>query len=151
VFHSSEIDAVERRYVPGEQGVKLFEPVHYSPHNWEGRGSLPPSYGDSLDSHQNYPTHLPESEPAHEVRETVRTSFLAPSTRHQRPQRQHQPFDSKEHPLPRRLHAGDVVYWHNLTRGGEARGVQDNYRARQLPCAVGSPEAGHSFGIAFDR
>ena len=46
----------------------------------------------------------------------------------------------------RKLKAGDVVYWHHLTRGGEIPGVCEDARAR-----VGRPSAGSWGAIPIRR
>ncbi|KAJ3544505.1 hypothetical protein NMY22_g2755 [Coprinellus aureogranulatus] len=57
-------------------------------------------------------------------------------------------YDHKELPFtPRKLKAGDVLFWHHLTRSGEIPGIQDDQRARYGP----NPLADNVYGIVFDR
>lgn len=160
VFHSTEISGIERRYIPGEKGVKPIEPPPVVPQYWNGRPfeygpPYPPSHDGSMSSspHQgpsrppgyipppsqsSTPPPRPLDHPRPGGRENA-TIFISPAQNHPNSQG----VEYKEQPLPRRLQAGEYVFWHNLTKGGEILAVQNDERARR-------PRTPESF-IPFDR
>ncbi|KAF5317215.1 hypothetical protein D9611_003987 [Ephemerocybe angulata] len=58
------------------------------------------------------------------------------------------PYDHKELPFtPRKLKAGNLLFWHHLTRSGEIPGAQNDERARH----GASPLSDNALGIVFNR
>ncbi|KAH6913957.1 hypothetical protein BKA70DRAFT_1369366 [Coprinopsis sp. MPI-PUGE-AT-0042] len=156
VFHSSEIEAMERRYVPGEKGVNehetvlIAQPVPLPPsHPFEYNMSYAPSNG-APNRRPSSPASLSDPSPrrvlsSHRPSEQIdRGHDLPPALAQSSPHI----VEYKEHPVPRRLTSGEKVYWHHLIRGGEVLGVRDDQRARRSP-ASSTPD--FPLGIYFDR
>lgn len=57
--------------------------------------------------------------------------------------------DTKEHQAPRKLKAGDMLFWHHLARTGEIPGVTDDIRARSKVSSPVYEELGSN--VAFNR
>lgn len=111
---------------------------HYHPHSHSRSPppSVPPQYA-----------YHPSSRPASAGSTQPRDSSPPPLA--------HQSFpfglpgEQKEQLPPRKLSAGDVLYWHHLARNGEIPGVEDDERARgeNNPPVV----AGGKVSLGFDR
>ncbi|KAF8345928.1 hypothetical protein F5887DRAFT_143029 [Amanita rubescens] len=126
IFYSGEVIGTERHYVPDEPGVLPYESFAESPalsiyqasirHSVDPQPpgativALPGSFGSSslfrTHSSHSHASSLPEttSSDSAEVKET-------------RP--------------PCKLRAGDILFWHHLSRHGEIPGVADDPRARR--------------------
>ncbi|KAI5123951.1 hypothetical protein M0805_006364 [Coniferiporia weirii] len=102
VFHSTEVAYEERLYVPGVPDV--IPDAHPLEQAYENISSF-------------------TSEP---------TSYSHASGPHSRPFRAHTMQPTPLPPLPKvsKLRAGELVYWHHLTRRGDLHGVQDDERSR---------------------
>lgn len=160
VFHSFEVSASERHYVAGEPGVIPYQPpppplcpavraVPSSAYPSSVSINGPPirlSHADEYHQHQNgqYSEHLPTTlvdadegsldewgihissssmQSFGPVRSPVPTRILSPPRiPRQTPPRSPSPII--------KLKAGDMLYWHHLSRHGELPGVQEDPRAR---------------------
>ena len=110
VFHSSQVKASERHYIPDEPGIHTEEAIPV-----QCRTSPEPSLSDSDEP----PSLVSASSSLSSMDELNLPRLLNPS------------HSQKEVMVEkRRLRAGDVVYWHHLTRGGEIPGVCEDGRAR---------------------
>ncbi|EAU91600.2 hypothetical protein CC1G_11832 [Coprinopsis cinerea okayama7 len=170
VFHSSEIVAIERRYIPGEKGVSGYEtpdvPLRSFPPLRTFEHASPAFYSPSQEPPYNLPPLHQHPNPAYHRRHPhLRDHFSARS--HPPPSSDDGPYDQdhtstshpeapvppehKEHPAARRLKAGECVFWHHLTRGGEILGVYDDERARR-PWSPDSPDSETRWlEMQFDR
>lgn len=158
VFHSSEVSASERHYIAGEPGVIPYHPpppplcpaVRMMPSStYPSSVSVngpPIRLSHTGEYHQNqsgeYSEHLPT--PLVDVDESnsdewsIRTSSpLMPSfVRSPVPTRTLSPPHLPRQTPPRspspviKLKAGDMLYWHHLSRHGEIPGVHEDPRAR---------------------
>ena len=153
VFHSFEVTASERHYVAGEPGVIPFHPpppplcpavrlmpspTYPSPISINGPPIRLPHSGEY------YPGQYIENPPSPAVdidsyEWGIRAS--SPSTPSFGPARSpapvrtpppqiHQPTPSRSPSPVMKLMAGDMLYWHHLSRHGEIPGVQEDHRAR---------------------
>ncbi|KAI0268654.1 hypothetical protein BC834DRAFT_820907, partial [Gloeopeniophorella convolvens] len=123
VFHSSELIASERHYTPGEPGILPGytdssspspgsgpSPHSFLPGTPEPAGPYTPPTASpvSTSSHSSMPSLSPES------------PCPVPSTA----------FADPLKPTTQPLRAGDVLYWHHLSRNGEIPGAANDRRAR---------------------
>lgn len=188
VFHSAEVNASERHYIPDEPGINPEEsiPVQCNPSR-----TMPPLFAEHASSNSPQPSSqiLPASTPLPSPSSTqsglldndeppslVSSSsslssmdelnlprLLNPSNLRTRVHISPPPplypnppaaapfivasHGQKEEVVEKRkLRAGDLVYWHHLTRGGEIPGVCEDARAR-----VGRPSAGSRGAIPIRR
>ncbi|TEB38413.1 hypothetical protein FA13DRAFT_1786197 [Coprinellus micaceus] len=171
VFHSSEIVGTERHYVPNEPGVTPYEPIAFIPQPIvaPSQNANPyPSPPRDTPSSPFPPPHVhpftrPTSPSEFPPTPPLEYTYLHyPPVYHPTPgphsSRASTPpghadsaslgYDHKEQPFtPRKLKAGDILFWHHLTRSGEIPGMHDDERARYGP----SPFADNVYGIVFDR
>jgi len=159
VFHSLEITASERRYVAGEPGVIPYHPpppplcpavrmvpgsgyptsvslngppIHLSHeyhYNQTGQYSEyfspPPAATNERNSDERSIRTSPPPVPSFgPVRSPVPARTLSPPHLIQRPTPPRSPSPVSK------LKAGDMLYWHHLSRHGEIPGVQEDPRAR---------------------
>jgi len=124
VFHSSELVASERRYTPGEPGIL-------------------PAYTGSRSSSQNFslsPRSFLPGTPDSSLHSPSTTSPALTSAYSTMPPPAPEspcPVPSSEFaeplkPSPQPLRAGDLLYWHHLTRSGEIPGATDDRRSRGI-------------------
>ncbi|KIK28008.1 hypothetical protein PISMIDRAFT_92007 [Pisolithus microcarpus 441] len=151
VFHSSEVLATVRHHIPNEPGVIAMD---YHPQPPSSPPPLTPSYPTSFDGpvHQRTrsPSYQPhDSGPEVNIMRDPRSSASSPSRSPDLSPLSDSssgPFSSASSPpsLPgtpphpsmpaesraRKLRAGDVLYWHQLSKTGEIPGMEEDPRAR---------------------
>lgn len=158
VFHSFEITASERYYVPGEPGVIPYHPpppplcpavrltpssTYPSPISIDGPPIRLSHTGEPHRPGQSeqYPEHLPTPSDADSDQWGARVSSspmlsFGPSrppvpVRTPPPPQIQQPTPPPRSPSPvTQLKAGDTLYWHHLLRHGEIPGVREDPQAR---------------------
>ncbi|KAA1476801.1 hypothetical protein DENSPDRAFT_884588 [Dentipellis sp. KUC8613] len=161
VFHSSEIAASERHYVPGEPGVLPAYTQQPAPAQ---QPPLPPSAFSSattLPSPAPSPSSSGSSLPSSPISFLPDSRFRTPSASpgpapdtpasmpplmspDAMPMPYHSPFPvapapalaDGHKPSAHPLRTGDVLHWHHMARNGEIPGVADDRRARGRRAAV---------------
>ncbi|KAI9509152.1 FAM72 protein-domain-containing protein [Russula earlei] len=114
VFHSSELMASERRYMPGERGI-LPAYAETSSSSPTSSRSLVPSTPDSSTASPTLTSSYSTTPPL-----ATESPCPVPSSITGDPHK----------PSPQPLRAGDILYWHHLTQSGEIPGAMDDPRAR---------------------
>jgi hypothetical protein len=147
VFFNKEIKASERHYIPHEPGIITSSPLLVSaitpapslssPYDLNPRSSPTTRYASSQFQDHNHvaesapplPTPPPDSPvPNDHVSQSINASPPSPNSH------QHPNFPSFQFvvfkPERGKLRAGDVIYWHHLSRNGEIPAVVEDHRAR---------------------
>lgn len=151
VFHSSEVLATVRHHIPNEPGVIAMD---YHPQPPSSPPPLTPSYptpfGAPVHQRTRSPSYQPhDSGPEVNIMRDPRSSASSPSRSPDLSPLSDSssgPFSSASSPpsLPgtpphpsmpaesraRKLRAGDVLYWHQLSKTGEIPGMEEDPRAR---------------------
>lgn len=151
VFHSSEVSATVRHHVPNEPGVIAMD---YHPQPPSSPPPLTPSYPTpfgapahqrtSSPSYQPHdsgpetdmmrhprslassPSRSPDLSPLSDSGSGPFSSVSTPSSLPGTPPHPSMPAESRA----RKLRAGDVLYWHQLSKTGEIPGMEEDPRAR---------------------
>jgi len=120
VFHSSELVASERHYTPGEPGI-LPAYTGSSPSSLSSRSFLPGTPDSSVHSPS---TTSPALSSAYSTMPPPAPESPCPVPMSE--------FVEPLKPSPQPLRAGDLIYWHHLTRSGELPGATDDWRSRGI-------------------
>ncbi|KAF8590971.1 hypothetical protein K439DRAFT_1328431 [Ramaria rubella] len=158
VFFNKEINASERHYIPHEPGITTNAPLLVSAVPFPG-GSHPSSHDSSTTPLASHPALPPSQDRNHAIGPTPSLPTPPPdspmSTDYASRALHTSPPEPNSHPSqfasfqfvvfnPERgkLRAGDVIYWHNLSRNGEIPAVVEDERARHAWEPSFSPSAG---------
>lgn len=135
---------------PRGHSYSASEPHQVSSH---APGPYPPSFFLHYHS-RSPPVPLSSLHPSHLINRPISTVFFRPNSTISQPLIDASfplgvPSEQKELPHPRKLQAGDILYWHHLAKNGEIPGVEEDERARgSKPTASGGK---HSAPLGFDR
>lgn len=158
VFHSFEVAASERHYVAGEPGVIPYHPpppplcpavrmvpsstypstisINGPPIRFSHTGEYHPGQSEQYSEHLPPPPGLDSDEwglrasPSPVSFSSTRSPALV---RAPPPPQIQQPMLPSRSPSPvTKLKAGDMLYWHHLSRHGEIPGVQEHPQARGI-------------------
>jgi hypothetical protein len=121
VFHSAELVASERHYTPGEPGILPAYNGPSSPNSLSPRSFLP----STPDSHLHSPS---TTSPAL----TAAYSTMPPPAPESPCPVPSSEFAEPLKPSPQPLRAGDLLYWHHLTRSGEIPGATNDQRSHGI-------------------